>query len=71
MCAAGRLNYLVGVVMDTIEQNLNEQLAILQTRGAALMQERKEFFARMYEDWENEIDDAYEPIAWYDMWDDE
>lgn len=68
---AGRLNYLVGVVMDTIEQNLTEQLEILQTRGATLMQERKEFFARMYEDWENEIDDAYEPIAWYDMWDDE
>lgn len=68
---AGRLNYLIGVVMETIDQNLNEQLAILQTRGAALMQERKEFFARMYEDWENEIDDAYEPIAWYDMWDDE
>lgn len=57
--------------MDTIEQNLNEQLVLLQTRGAALMQERKEFFARMYEDWENDIDDAYEPIAWYDMWDDE
>jgi hypothetical protein len=46
--------------MDTIEQNLTEQLAILQTRGATLMQERKEFFARMYEDWENEIDDAYD-----------
>jgi len=57
--------------MDTIEQNLTEQLAILQTRSATLMQERKEFFAEMYEDWENEIDDAYEPIAWYDMWDDE
>ena len=57
--------------METIEQNLREQLEILQTRGATLMQERKEFFARMYEDWENEIDDAYEPIAWYDMWDDE
>lgn len=57
--------------MDTIEQNLNEQLVLLQARGAALMQERKEFFARMYEDWENDIDDAYEPIAWYDMWDDE
>lgn len=68
---AGRLNYLIGVVMETIEQNLREQLAILQMRGATLMQERKEFFARMYEDWENEIDDAYEPIAWYDMWDDE
>ena len=71
MCAAGRLNYLVGVVMDTIDQNLKDQLAILQTRSATLMQERKEFFARMYEDWENDIDDAYEPIAWYDMWDDE
>lgn len=57
--------------METIDQNLNEQLVILQTRGATLMQERKEFFAKMYEDWENEIDDAYEPIAWYDMWDDE
>lgn len=71
MCAAGRLNYLVGVVMDTIEQNLTEQLAILQTRGAALMQERKEFFAGMDEDWENDIDDAYEPIDWDDIWDDE
>jgi hypothetical protein len=68
---AGRLNYLIGVVMETIDQNLNEQLVLLQTRGATLMQERKEFFAKMYEDWENEIDDAYEPIAWYDMWDDE
>ena len=57
--------------MDTIDQNLKDQLAILQTRSATLMQERKEFFARMYEDWENDIDDAYEPIAWYDMWDDE
>ena len=57
--------------METIEQNLREQVAILQTRSATLMQERKEFFATMYEDWENEIDDAYEPIAWYDMWDDE
>ena len=57
--------------MDTIEQNLREQLVLLQTRGATLMQERKEFFAEMDEDWNNDLDDAYEPIDWDDIWDDE
>jgi hypothetical protein len=57
--------------MDTIEQNLREQLEILQTRGATLMQERKEFFAGMDEDWGDDIDDAYTPIDWNDIWDDE
>lgn len=51
--------------MDTIEQNLSEQLVILQMRGAAIMQERKEFFAEMDEDWDNDLDDSYE------QWDDE
>lgn len=63
---AGRLNYLIGVVMETIEQNLREQVEILQMRGATLMQERKEFFAEMDEDWDNDLDDSYEPIDWDD-----
>jgi hypothetical protein len=57
--------------MEAIEQNLREQLAILQTRGATLMQERKEFFAGMDEDWGDDIDDAYTPVDWDDIWDDE
>lgn len=52
--------------MTAIDQNLKEQLALLQTRGATLMQERREFFAAMDEDWNDELDDYYATANWTD-----
>ena len=52
--------------MAAIDQNLREQLALLQTRGATLMQERKEFFIAMDEDWSDELDDYYSMANWID-----